>query len=216
MNRKILFSIMVLALVGMLLGTGIYAYFSDVETSTGNSFAAGTLNLKVGDNDPTTASISVTGLKPGDAGKAADWLVKNIGTISGNLTISVGIITNYENDRTEPEKSAGDITSGETEGELGSFLKVAIWLDMDKSGSWNVNDVALKSDGSILTNDGDDELPYDYLDNYGGESYASIITLSGNGEFRFMVDYEFPSAANDNQAQSDSAEFDLTFTLNQA
>jgi len=215
-KKKILFSIMVMALVAMLLGTGIYAYFSDVETSTGNSFAAGTLNLKVGGDDPTSASISVSGLKPGDAGNAADWFVKNVGTLSGNLSISVGTITNYENERTEPEESAGDISSGQTEGELGSFLKVAMWLDMDKSGSWNSNDIALRSNGSILVNDGDDELPYDYLNNYGGKSYASIVTLSGNGEFRFMVDYDFPSDPNDDRTQSDSAEFELTFTLNQA
>jgi predicted ribosomally synthesized peptide with SipW-like signal peptide len=38
MKKKILFSIMAIALVGALIGGGLYAYFSDVETSTGNVF----------------------------------------------------------------------------------------------------------------------------------------------------------------------------------
>lgn len=216
MKKKILLSVMMLALVGMLLGAGIYAYFSDVESSTGNSFAAGTLNLKVGDNDPTTVQISVTNLKPGDSGNAASWLVKNIGSISGSLTIAMGAITNYENVLTEPEQAAGDASGGATQGELGSFLKVAIWLDVDESNDWNSGDIALKSDGTTLTNDGDDDLPCDYLEEYGSDNYASVIAMTGGDEFQFMVDYDFPDHANDDQAQSDSAQFDIVFTLTQA
>lgn len=216
MKKRILLSVMILALVGMLLGAGIYAYFSDVESSAGNSFIAGTLNLRVGNDDPTTVRISVEGLKPGDAGNAADWLVKNDGSIAGDLDIGIGTITNYENVLTEPEEAAGDASGGATQGELGSFLKVAIWLDVDQSGDWSTGDIALRSDGTTLTNGGADILPYDYLDNYGGRSYSDILTMTGGNEFDFMVDYDFPSAASDNRAQSDSAEFDITFTLNQA
>jgi spore coat-associated protein N len=223
MQKKILFSIMTIALVGALIGGGIYAYFSDVETSTGNTFTAGTLNLKVGDDDPTTVSIAVADLKPTDTDNAATWLTKNIGSINGTLDVAIGAITNNENSLTEPEDAAGDTTSGATEGELGGFLKVAIWLDVDESDAWNSGDIALKSDGTTLTNGGSDTLPYDYLDNYGGHSHSSVITMTaddsgagGTDEFQFMVDYDFPSDANDNRAQSDSAVFDVTFTLNQA
>lgn len=223
MQRKILFSIMTIALVGALIGGGIYAYFSDVETSTGNTFTAGTLNLKVGDDDPTTVSINITDVKPTDTGTAATWLTKNIGSISGTLDVSIGSIVNNENTLTEPESAAGDATGGATEGELGSLLKVAIWLDVDESSTWNSGDIALQSDGTTLTSTGVESLPYDYLDNYGGDSHTSLITMTaddsgagGTDEFQFMIDYDFPTDANDNQAQSDSAVFDVTFTLNQA
>jgi len=214
---------MTIALVGALIGGGIYAYFSDVETSTGNTLTAGTLNLKVGDDDPTTVSIAVADLKPTDTDNAATWLTKNIGSINGTLDVAIGTITNNENSWTEPEDAAGDTTSGATEGELGGFLKVAIWLDVDESSTWNSGDIALQSDGTTLTNGGSDTLPYDYLDNYGGDSHSSVITMTaddslagGTDEFQFMVDYDFPTDANDNQAQSDSAVFDVAFTLNQA
>jgi predicted ribosomally synthesized peptide with SipW-like signal peptide len=223
MQRKILFSIMTIALVGALIGGGIYAYFSDVETSTGNTFTAGTLNLKVGDDDPTTVSINITDVKPTDTGTAATWLTKNIGSISGTLDVSIGSIVNNENTLTEPEIAAGDATGGATEGELGSLLKVAIWLDVDESSTWNSGDIALQSDGTTLTSTGVESLPYDYLDNYGGDSHTSLITMTaddslagGTDEFQFMVDYDFPNDANDDRAQSDSAVFDVTFTLNQA
>jgi predicted ribosomally synthesized peptide with SipW-like signal peptide len=221
--RKILVGLMTIALVGAMINGGIHASFSDTETTAGNTFTAGGLNLKVGDNDPVTASIAVLNIKPTDNGSAANWLTKNIGTINGNLSIGISSITNYENVLTEPESAAGDTTANVTEGELGSLLKVAIWLDADESATWNSGDIALKSDGATLTSTGVEALPYDYLDNYSNDSYSSVIAMTtddsapgGTDEHQFMVDYEFPEDANDDQAQSDSATFAITFTLVQS
>ena len=47
MNKKILASWIIIAIVSMLLGAGTVAYFSDVETSSGNTFTAGTLDLQI-------------------------------------------------------------------------------------------------------------------------------------------------------------------------
>ena len=49
--KKILVSVMIIALVVGITGVGFAAYFSDTETSSGNAFTAGTLDLQV-DNDP--------------------------------------------------------------------------------------------------------------------------------------------------------------------
>jgi len=46
-----LLGMMVIGLVAALAGAGIYAYFSDTETSTGNTFTAGTMNLLLNDID---------------------------------------------------------------------------------------------------------------------------------------------------------------------
>jgi len=217
-------TIAALVVIG-LVGSGTLALFSDVETSEDNTFTAGTLNLKVGDDDPTAVSISIPNLKPTDTGSAAIWVTKNSGSISGILDVAIGSVTNNENTLTEPESDASDGSGGALEGELGSFLKVAIWLDVDESGDWNTGDIALQSGGSTLTHTGTESLPYDYLDNYGGDSHTSLITMTaddaglhGTDEFQFMVDYDFPTSVtpDDDQAQSDSAVFDVTFTLNQA
>jgi len=59
MMRKILISLMTIALVSALIGGGVYAYFSDIEQSTNNTFTAGTLNLKVSDADPLVDHFEV-------------------------------------------------------------------------------------------------------------------------------------------------------------
>ena len=212
MRSGILISLLVIGTVAMVAGAGTLAYFSDTETSTGNTFTAGTLNLQVGDADPTDEKISISDLKPGDSGNAADWTVTNTGSITGFLSISISSITNNENGLTDPEQEAGDTTSNE--GELGSYLKVSIWLDMDQDGAWDSGDIALKSDGSIVTYEESQEKPYDYLNSYGGKSWG-ITSMASGDAFDFMVDYEFPPADNDDTTQSDSAVFDITFSLEQ-
>jgi predicted ribosomally synthesized peptide with SipW-like signal peptide len=218
MNTKILLSLSVIAAVAAIAIGGTVAYFSDVETSTGNTFSAGTLNLQVGNSDPTSVKITLSDMKPGDTGNAATWLVKNTGSISGKLTIRVGAITNNENECKEPE---GDNTCGTTEGELGANLKVAFWMDVDKSGNWSDGDYYLTSGGNKIswaTGDGT-TLPlaaYDILNNYGGKTWTDVQTnIAGPSDAgNFRVEYDLPGGTG-NIIQSDSAVFDITFTLNQ-
>src|SRR3972149_4275818 len=116
--KRIIVSLMVIALAGALIGGGIFATFSDTENATANTFTAGTLNLKVGSADPSTETITISNLKPSDTGNAGTWLTRNDGSIAGKLTVAVGTITNNENVVQEPE--TGD--TGEP-GELGTNLK---------------------------------------------------------------------------------------------
>jgi len=202
-----------MALVALLIGGGTYAYFSDTETSTGNTFTAGTLDLTVGSADPTTEKIAFNSLKPGDTSGDVGvtpiaWEIKNTGTINGNLTIECGAITNNENGLTEPEEEAGDT---DAPGELGANLLVAFWIE-NTSGNYY-----LKSDGTNETCTG---LPlpsdaYDILDNYGETSWANLTTLAGGASAgTFHVEYNLtPETGND--VQSDNCTFDLTFRLDQ-
>ncbi len=86
MKSKILISIMTIALVASLAGTGLYAYFSDTETSSGNTFTAGTLNLKLANSgDPYTDGVTATwespdNWAPGETVEATLYL-QNHGTI---------------------------------------------------------------------------------------------------------------------------------------
>jgi len=47
MSKKILISLGIIAVVSALAIGGTVAYFSDTETSTGNTFAAGSIDLKI-------------------------------------------------------------------------------------------------------------------------------------------------------------------------
>jgi len=65
--KKILFMVVGILLVIGLAGAGTWAYFSDTETSTGNTFIAGTLDFNIIDPVATGHQVfTVTNMKPGD------------------------------------------------------------------------------------------------------------------------------------------------------
>ena len=215
--KRVLISLMIIALVMALMGAGVYALFSDTETASNNTFTAGTLNLQVGAADPCTEAINISSIKPTSTGNAATWLVKNLGSLSGNLDITVGAITNNENTITEPETAAGDVTT--PGGELGGLLKVAFWMDADKSGGWTSGDYYLKSDGTKVSWVSGTTLPaaaYDILNNY-PHTWSSVQGVTASSDAgNFYIEYNFPDGGStDNVAQGDSCVFDITFTLNQ-
>lgn len=79
--KKILLSVLTISLVGAVAIGATGAYFSDTETSTGNTFTAGTIDLMVNSENPWTTSGVIGGdVKPGEG--ATDWVItlNNVGT----------------------------------------------------------------------------------------------------------------------------------------
>ena len=100
MRRKVLIGILTLVLVSILAGAGVYAYFSDTETSTG-TFQAGTIDLAVnGENPWTSAMFSFTDVKPCEVLEEFQIEVTNVGNNPGILTFEISYI---ENDKVVPE-----------------------------------------------------------------------------------------------------------------
>jgi predicted ribosomally synthesized peptide with SipW-like signal peptide len=128
MDKKILVSMMVIGLVAALAGAGLYAYFSDTETSTGNTFTAGTLDLKVDGQDDggTVAYYTLSNMKPGDVTVYYKWVLKNTGSLPGKLSVTFSPITNNENGVVEPEQAAEGQPYASAVGELGQYLKPGI------------------------------------------------------------------------------------------
>jgi len=218
MKKKVLLSIFIVACIGLFLGAGVYSLFQDVETTTANTFAAGTLDLQVGDTNPTTARINIPALKPGDTGTAASWQMQNLGTVPGNLNITTSAITNNENTRSAIESAAGDTTGGAAEGELGGNLTVAFWTDTANDGWNDPADYYLQSDSTQVHWASGATLPpaaYDLLNNYNSDSWSNVQTALGTGSIGyFKVDYNLPLATT-NVIQSDNSTFDITFALTQ-
>jgi len=85
-RRKVLASLLVIAVVAGLVGASTWAYFSDTETSTPNTFQAGTVNLRLNDGDPDTwadgasATWSSPNWAPGDPEVVAVLRMKNVGS----------------------------------------------------------------------------------------------------------------------------------------
>jgi spore coat-associated protein N len=200
-----------------LAGGGTWAIFSDTEISTGNTLAAGTLNLKVGSADPCTESIAVSNIKPTDTGHAASWAIRNTGTISGSFSLSFSAIDNQENGRSEVETACGDTSDGA--GELGGKLTIAVWMDVGNNG-WGSGDYYFEPSGPNLIKRSYSSFPtlaYFTLADFDNTSSASLQTIAASTTAgNFKVDYDFPEGgSNDNTAQSDSCIFDVTFNLDQ-
>ena len=91
--KKILISLMAIALVVGLVGAGTIAYFSDTESSTGNTFTAGTLVLSVTGSETGSAGwVSPTNWAPGET-EDGNVILANAGTIQAPMRLQIDSIT---------------------------------------------------------------------------------------------------------------------------
>lgn len=137
--KRILVSLFVMAVVGISAVGLTRAYFSDTETSTGNTFSAGTLDLKV-DGADAVVPFTVSNLKPGETKGSQTYTLKNMGSLPGVVTLKVKNVTTNENNLIEPEVSAGDSDGSRLDpdgftiatdgkGELLDQLYLRFWVD---------------------------------------------------------------------------------------
>jgi predicted ribosomally synthesized peptide with SipW-like signal peptide len=80
-----------LALVVMLgiMGVETFAYFTDMETSSGNRLVAGTLDLKTNDADGVSQTLFAIDMAPGAIVSSSIITLRNAGTING-ATLDIG------------------------------------------------------------------------------------------------------------------------------
>jgi predicted ribosomally synthesized peptide with SipW-like signal peptide len=215
---------MVIGLVCALIGAGVYAVFSDTETSTGNTFTAGTLNLvpstsgtgPAGKYTPTAGGDGVNGkvvfikLAPGDSGSIT-WTLQNDGNLDGTLTMP-STVTFDENGSNEPESAVGS-NNGGSNGDLDEYMGVR-----------------LKRDGNYILGDASNYVPFSGLE---AVLDAQSRSLTASGTLTYVLEWEIASNVkgagtdgefgtaddteiDDNIIQSDKATLDITFTLTQA
>ena len=123
--KKILGLTVAALLVMGLVGGGTWAYFTDVETSTGNTFATGTLDLEVDTENPWTSTAidnSATPMKPGETLTPVNIDCKNVGSLPGDLYMQITAVLGvgganmapYTHASSEPEYDAetGTYTAG--------------------------------------------------------------------------------------------------------
>ncbi|MFA5166125.1 MAG: TasA family protein [Candidatus Paceibacterota bacterium] len=96
MEKKVILSIVAIVLVACVLTGVTVAYFMDTEKSTGNVFAAGTLDLEV--YSPAkwdSVAFNISNVKPGDTNSASPLNIemKNIGSINGTkLSVKIDYV----------------------------------------------------------------------------------------------------------------------------
>lgn len=147
MNKKIILSLSVIGLVAAIAVGGTIAYFSDTETSTGNTFTAGAIDLTVDNESYVTGPEGVlvlseetswelddlTGqlffnfsdLKPGDIGE--DTISLHVDSNDAYLCAAIRITDDSDQSCTEPELEV-DVDCP-NDGELAENIEFAFWAD---------------------------------------------------------------------------------------
>ena len=148
MNKKILISLAVIGVVAAIAIGGTIAYFSDTETSTGNTFTAGAIDLKIDNESYVTNDAGVlvrsgntswglsdltnqlffnfADLKPGDIGE--DTISIHVDSNDAWACMAARITGTPENGVNDPESDV-DTTVGANDGELQNELNFVFWVD---------------------------------------------------------------------------------------
>lgn len=235
--KKILGLAIVALLVMALVVGGVWSYFSDWETNPDNILTAGTLDLSPTTNgtgtdgkytvtaggDGINGQVVFTKMLPGESGNIT-WLLVNNGTISGSLVITSNVTFSDVSQNEVENAVVGNDGGGN--GDLDDFVGVKLQrgVGTDQSGATANLTYLLGSAGNYVpffgletilnaenvtmaASGGDDTVLYWFNWNI-----ASDIKGAGpDGLFGTGDDID----VNENIIQSDSAEIDITFTLNQ-
>ena len=222
MKKQILLSILSIGIVASFLGASTFAYFSDIETSVGNTITVGTdcpdlivwwpvppYNIpatRYDDDDenygPLPVIISVSNMLPGDSGETRVH-VNNIGDDDGTLYFNITDVVNDENGVQEPELN--DCTPADTSddgpgyGELGEYLLITVLYGDD---NWPIEDYYKAIDNMALNEleDNPQEL---------GDLYYEGQGLDGKD---VVIQWELPTSTG-NIVQSDNVTFSIVFYL---
>jgi spore coat-associated protein N len=88
MGKRILMSILVVAVAFGTVAAGTYAMWADTVTSTGNTFSSGSLALQVnGSHDPGVL-VTMANFAPGLSRSTGDITLKNDGTVDGTVSFT--------------------------------------------------------------------------------------------------------------------------------
>jgi predicted ribosomally synthesized peptide with SipW-like signal peptide len=244
MNIKIVGSSIVIAMALAVMAGGTVAFFNDTQTSAGNTFTAGTIDLEIDNTchynggacpypDSTWALTDLVNgvhkffnfgdIKPGAWGE---------NTISLHLTsnaawawLKIKVAGNAENGCNEPELRAEPACASNENGELAAKLNYIIWQDSDCSNTINNGEHIFKQPGLISACD-------TWMLNYSGQAASplqptnasapycvGIAWCAGNwipGSTPQIGSWNCDGSAIGNEAQSDSLKLDLEFAVVQS
>jgi len=190
--KKILgLTIAFMLLIGMG-GIGTWAYFSDVETSTGNVLTAGTLDLKTDDVDGVSQTLLATNMAPGDTVGPETITLKNTGSVAG-ATLDLAFSYVESDGGTNPVNMSANATAAKLE---------VITLNYD--GSSLLGSV---SDGNSNT--------YKDIEDLKNADLSGQSGIGASASKVFEIAVQLRGAETGNDFQADGITVTMTFTLNQ-
>ncbi len=200
--KKILISVMTVAVVAGLIGAGAFAYFNDTETSTGNTFSAGTIDISVNGQNPWTETFTskLTNLKPCQK----VWIttiVKNEGNNTLELWKHIEVVKCTGGISVYPVSAP--VCSSEPEYVEGGGPSYVEKCDID-----TVIDYSLTVGGVEIIKQGEKTLKDVHC------KWYKIATLLPGASVTVEQDYHM-KADTTNWAQGDTCEFNITYYAEQ-
>lgn len=205
-----------------LVSSGVFAYFIDTETSSGNTLAAGTLDMV-----PTTSGTGVSGkysvisggngvngnvvftkMRPGESGTVT-WVLTNNGSLPGTLTLP-STVSFSDVSAIEEIENADLNNNGGGNGDLDDYMGVRV-----------------KRNGTYFLGDASNYVPFSGLQMaLNAQSNAIVASETTTYVLEWSIASDVKGAGadgkfgtgddvliNDNIIQSDSAQIDITFAL---
>ena len=229
--KRIFVSLAIIMFVAVAAISATRASFTATETSTGNTFSAGALDLQV-DGQDSVVAFSVANMVPGDKKGSPTYQLCNVGSVPGRVTMSVNNLTTDENNVIDPESAAGDADSVRIDpdgytvasggfGELLDQVVMRFWVD-DTAGQrpaafdWQDTYWEGYPDESAvyhLTVGSPIPMNHDFVLQPNTCGYAGVVTTfidDTNTPYQWIVD-----GVSNNAAMGDDISFDLTFGLTQ-
>lgn len=221
MKKKLLLLTLALLLVAGMAGAGTFAYFSDTETSTGNTFPAGTMDLKVNDGSPNvwsdgvTATWTLSNMLPGDS-KYGYVKADNAGIIDAD---HMGITCDYTvteespvvepdtdpNTNEHPDSMAKEMIITSAQYDDGDYqINLLTGDNVQTPGNEN------RSDWRIDDADGDERITLYDLKNAPSDN----LPPPNGDQYTFRMTVKFDEGAG-NDFQGDTLNVTMIFTLNQ-
>lgn len=227
--KKILVSVSIIAAAAAIVVGATTAFFSDTESSVGNTFTAGSLDLIVDidgnvENPLDGPIFEVPDMKPGDSGERTISLIVDDNPACG--FVSFNLESDLDNTCTEPEAgspeagSPGELCTvaipevAEGLGELNDNVVWAIWSDMGQYSSQNqdcTNSAVVPGDNKYNPECGDLQLTTGTLVANHSWSIGELATTTNQ---YYGIKWELPSAVT-NIVQSDSFAADMILTAQQ-
>jgi predicted ribosomally synthesized peptide with SipW-like signal peptide len=193
--KRILLSLLVMGIAGASAMSATSAYFTDTETSTGNTFVAGTTDLTIDGGNVNVVKFNVGNVVPNQTQANGTWRLKNVGTINGLLDFSSIVVTNAGGTLTDAEADVDPTNAGN----LGGELHIRLMQDNNCNGWYEATDV-------ILYQGAPDGLPSDMDSN---------IALNVGQEVCINALVNAWAANMTNASQGDTMQLDMEFILNQ-
>ena len=239
--KKLLLSILAIFLVIGLVGAGTLAWFQDTETSTGNTFTAGTLDLKIRDwtgtesgtwKDGVTATWTLSGMEPGVSETGIQQIeLQNVGSIAAD---HLEIWCTYTvNDNPDVESDTDKNTSSHPS-QFARYMQITdmlytndLWYyDLltgekytrtatDQPWVLAANDNKWKVEDKDGVDEEENDIPADGIITLYDLNQDPLDDLTPpNGDTQFEMKVKLHSSA-DNGIQGDTLNLTVIFTLNQ-